>query len=86
MWIPQNKIFANYDDAYSYFLKVSPSLEDIDNEAEQYVNNNYKNEDITNEYVIIENRVQIAGYHSGERGSYAKRPQGAVIARCIIKS
>ena len=85
MWIPNNKIFTNYDDAYAYFLKVSPSLDDIWNEAEQYVNTKYKNEDLTNDYVIIENRVQTSGYHSGERGNYAKRPAGAVIARSIIK-
>jgi len=75
MWIPKSKLFENYEDAYSYFLKVSPSLDD---ETEQIINNNYNAEDITKDYIIIENRVQIAGY--------AKRPEGSVISRSIIKN
>ncbi len=75
MWIPESKLFENYKDAYSYFLKVSPSL---DNETEHIINNNYNVEDITKDYIIIENRVQIAGY--------AKRPEGSVISRSIIKN
>jgi hypothetical protein len=83
MWVPRSKIFTKYEEAYAYFLKVSPPLDDEDNIAEQVVNDRYK-EDDTKDYVIIEHRVELAGYHCG--GShYAKRPQGAVIARSIIQ-
>jgi hypothetical protein len=84
MWIPESKLFINYEDAYSYFIKQSPSLNDKYNEAEQYINTSYNIEDITKDYVIIENRVQIAGYPSGN-DNCAKRPYGAVISRSIIK-
>ena len=69
--------------AYAYFLKMSPPLDDEDNRAEQVVNDRYKEE--TQDYVVIENRVELAGYHSGDSGHYAKRPQGAVIARSMIQ-
>ena len=85
MWIPQSKSFVNYDDAYSYFLKVAPDLNDEWNKAEKYISSSYNPEDITKDYVIIENRVQIAGYHSGV-DNCAKRPFGAVISRSIIKN
>lgn len=79
MWTPVSKLFVKYDEAYAYFLKVSPSLDDKYNEAEQFVNPRYKEEEEANkDYIFIENRVQIAGY--------AKRPEGAVIARSIIKN
>mgnify|MGYP003349253004 CR=1 FL=1 len=84
MWIPQSKIFEKYEDAYFYFLKEAPSLDDEWNKAEKYINSSYNAEDITKDNIIIENRVQIPGYHSGERNC-AKRPQGAVISRNIIK-
>lgn len=84
MWIPNSKIFINYDEAYSYFLNISPSLIDEENKAESYVNEKYNNEDITKEYVIIESRFQIAGYYDGN-GNCAKRPEGVVIAKSIIK-
>ena len=71
--------------AYAYFLKVSPPLDDEYNRAEQVVNDRYKEDDMTQDYVVIENRVELAGYHCGDSGYYAKRPNGAVIARCIIQ-
>ena len=83
MWTPESKLFEDYELAYAYFLKVSPSLHDKNNIAGQYINSEYK--DMTNEYVIIEHRVQLAGYHDGE-GNYAKRPEGAVIAKSVIKT
>jgi hypothetical protein len=86
MWIPESKLFVNYEDAYSYFLKVAPSLDDEMNIAEQFVNENYNAADITKDYIVIENRVQIAGYHCGDGHCCAKRPEGAVIARSIIKN
>jgi hypothetical protein len=84
LWVPHSKIFMKYDEAYSYFLKESPPLDDEDNIAEQVVNDTYKEDDMTKEYVIIEHRVELAGYHCGD-GRYAKRPRGAVIARSIIQ-
>ena len=85
LWVPRSKIFTKYDEAYAYFLKVSPPLDDEYNRAEQVVNDRYKEDDMTQDYVVIENRVELAGYHSGDSGYYAKRPNGAVIARCIIQ-
>lgn len=85
MWIPRSTIFTNYDEAYSYFLTISPNLNDEQNKAEQFVNLTYNHEDLTQENIIIENRVQLAGYCYGY-GDYAKRPYGVVIARSIIKN
>jgi hypothetical protein len=82
LWVPHSKIFTKYDEAYSYFLKESPPLDDEDNIAEQVINATYKDE--TRDYVVIEHRVELAGYHCGD-GHYAKRPRGAVIARSIIQ-
>jgi hypothetical protein len=85
LWIPRSKNFTKYDEAYAYFLKESPPLDDEDNIAEQVINDRYKEDDMTQDYVVIENRVELAGYHSGDSGNYAKRPQGTVIARSIIQ-
>lgn len=81
MWMPISKIFVNYEEAYAYFLKVAPSLDD-EYETEQFVNhiyNDLQEKDI--DYIIIENRVQMGGYNSNKG---AKRPEGTVIARSII--
>lgn len=83
MWTPESKIFVKYEEAYSYFLKSSPDLDNEENKAEQFINNKYNAEDMTQDYIVIENRVQIAGY--GYEENRAKRPEGAVIARTIIK-
>lgn len=84
MWIPESKLFVNYEEAYAYFLKVSPSLDDEYNEAHQFVNPRYKEqEDANNDYIIFENRLQLA---EGDGYYCAKRPEGAVIARSIIKN
>jgi hypothetical protein len=85
LWIPRSKNFTKYDEAYAYFLKESPPLDDEDNIAEQVINDKYKEDNMTQDYVVIENRVELAGYHSGDCGHYAKRPRGAVIARSIIQ-
>ena len=97
LWIPRSKTFTKYDEAYAYFLKVSPPLDDEYNRAEQVVNDRYKEDDMTQDYVVIENRVELAGYHCGDtlcphtplhcddHGHYAKRPKGAVIARSMIQ-
>jgi hypothetical protein len=84
MWTPISNIFVNYEHAYAYFLKVAPDLDDEENKAEQYINIKYNAEDITKDYIVIENRVQIAGY--GYEENRAKRPKGAVIARVVIRS
>ena len=84
MWIPKSNLFVNYEDAYSYFLKVAPPLDDECNKVKQFINSNYDAENITKDYIVIENRVQIAGYHC-DQGNCAKRPSGAVISRSIIK-
>ena len=83
MWIPTSKLFTNYDEAYAHFLEVSPSLDDKWNKAEQFTSTRYK-ENTTEDYIVIENRVQIAGYCYG-KVECAKRPEGAVIAKSIIK-
>ena len=90
LWPPTSKLFTNYDKAYSYFLKVSPSLTDENNKAEQDIYCEYDEEtdDMTDDYIMIENRVQIAGFHSGYEGmlTCAKRPEGAVIGRILLKN
>jgi hypothetical protein len=85
MWVPHSKIFMKYDEAYSYFLKMSPPLNDKYNIAEKVINDTYKEDDMTRDYVVIEHRVELAGYHCGGSGHYAKRPKGAVIARSMIQ-
>lgn len=85
MWTPESKIFVNYEDAYSYFLKAAPDLDDESNKAKQFINSNFNDTDITKDCIAIENRVQIGGYDCGE-GNYAKRPLGAVISRSIIQN
>jgi hypothetical protein len=83
LWVPHSKIFTKYDEAYAYFLKESPPLDDEDNRAEQVIHNTCE-DDMTRDYVVIEHRVELAGYHCGD-GHYAKRPRGAVIARSIVQ-
>ncbi len=83
MWTPITNLFKNFNEAYEHFLKVSPNLNDTDNETEQYI---YTfNVDKLGKTFEIENRVQVYGYHSGTSGNFAKRPFGAVITRCLIK-
>lgn len=83
LWIPMSKLFTTYEDAYSYFLKVSPSLDNKYCKADQYINCDTTN--TSTDYVVIENRVQISGYHYGDMNC-AKRPEGAVISRTMIKN
>ena len=84
MWIPRSKLFTNYQTAYDYFVKISPPLIDPYNAATQYVNNN--EEQLDNQYIIIENRLQLSGYHDGEPGIYSKRPEGVVLAKIVSLS
>ena len=76
MWIPHSKLFATYEEAYVYFLKVAPP-DDSENKIERFVN------DKETDDCIIESRQQIAGYHYGY-GDCAKRPEGAVISRNVV--
>jgi len=89
LWTPRSRFFTDYKEAYKYFLGVIPRLFDKENIVDHYINPNFQLEEkeledalsIKNEkYLIIENVVQKAGYHSGEPNC-AKRPCGAVIAR-----
>jgi hypothetical protein len=88
MWIPQSKLFAHYDAAYAYFLSVSPPLEDPENKATKTVfmdRQEYEaKRDAHVDYIIIENRVQEAGYLDGD-GYCAKRPVGAAFAATKIE-
>jgi hypothetical protein len=82
MRIPKSKFFLSYNDAYKYFLDEAPDLNDIYNKTNKYVNTNIDSDiESNNEYIIIENRVQIGGYEE----TCAKRPYGVVIAKCNIK-
>ena len=86
MLIPDSKLFVNYEDAYAYFLKMSPLLDDKDNEATQIINSRYKNDVISNDSIIIEARVHVAGAQC-RKGCYpAKRPIGVVISRNVIQN
>jgi hypothetical protein len=75
LYAPKCNLFLNYEDAYAYFLKVSPDLNDKENEAIQDINEH-------NHY--IENRLQRSGYLDGVPNR-AKRPIGAVISKNKIK-
>lgn len=89
MWTPISNIFTDYEEAYTYFLKISPSLHDNDNIAKQYIHSKYNEEDyLSKDYIMIENRVQLAGYpeRTDEGYYFAKRPEGAVIARSFINN
>ena len=79
LWTPYSKIFNDLDTAYAHFLSVSPSLDDKDNAAEKWRNDDhYKH--LEGDYVVIENRRQLAYSDDYDLGC-AKRPEGAVIAR-----
>jgi hypothetical protein len=82
LWTPNTKVFYNYQTAYDYFQKVAPATDDKENRARRYRNVDY-NEETTDEYTFIEFICQIPGYLEGD-GDCAKRPQGAVIAKCKI--
>ena len=80
MWTPQSKTFTEHDAAYAHFLTVSPPLNDPDNRAEKYTNEEYAEQrKVNQEYIVIETREQVAGYLDGD-ATCAKRPYGAVFA------
>ena len=81
MWIPRSRLFINHADAYEYFISRSPSIDDkyiYYKMATQYVNCSYDPNSDNKEYTIIEDRHQLVG----EDWNYAKRPFGALVARC----
>jgi hypothetical protein len=86
MLVPVSKIFVNYEAAYAYFLKMSPLLDDKDNEAKQFINSRYKNDVISNDSIMIEARVHVARAYCREGYYPAKRPIGVVISRNVIKN
>lgn len=86
MLVPVSKIFVNYEAAYAYFLKMSPLLDDKDNEAKQFINSRYKNDVISNDSIMIEARVHVARAHCREGYYPAKRPIGVVISRNVIQN
>lgn len=89
LWTPCSKLFNNFDDAYEYFKNVCPDTDDIYNKTKSYINESYYNnpklyESINSDnYIIIENIVQIDGYHYGDENC-AKRPFGTSIGRYTL--
>ena len=77
MWTPRTRLFTDYTDAYEYFISVAPSIDNTDIEAVQYINVKYDSNETSAEYIVIEDRCQMGADDGG-----AKRPFGAVIARC----
>jgi len=81
---PESKLFTNFDKAYKYFLDSSPELVG-GYKTTRYVDidfDKYNTRIQRGEYIIIESRVQIAGYYDEERNC-ARSPYGVVIIRCI---
>lgn len=80
MWTPRTRLFMDYTEAYEYFISVAPSIDNTDryyDEAVQYINGKYDSSETSAEYIVIEDRCQMGADDGG-----AKRPFGAVIARC----
>ena len=86
LWTPITKLFNDFAKAHEYFLKISPDLNDKDNYAEQHIST-FDSSRLNDKYFAIEFRVQTAGYpyYDKERDvSFAKRPEGVVLARCLL--
>ena len=84
LWTPSSKLFTNYTEAYEHFLLVAPCIDretEYYQEATQYINSSYDPNSTNNVYILIEYRCQLG---DGDEGNYAKRPYGAVIARCGV--
>ena len=82
-------LFENYEDAYNYFLQVSPDLNDPYNRAKKYRNEKYDpSVNFTSNQMLIEFRVHVSSSYvdsdDDEEYSYAKRPCGASIAKCRV--
>jgi hypothetical protein len=81
MYLPENRLFINYDDAYAFFLKEAPRL-DNDIITEQCTADEFM--PTIKGSTIIECREQSVGFHMSTTGHYAKRPKGVVITKCLI--
>jgi len=77
MWVPETYVFTDKEEAFTFYHKNAPSLDDQDNcRAEKqpvYPKSDY-----------IDAIMQVHGYLDGDM-SCAKRPYGAKISRHIIK-
>jgi hypothetical protein len=86
MWTPQTQVFASYNVAYDYFLKVAPELEDPWNRVEKsaLTIEEYQSYcEAHTAYIIIETRVHTPGYLDGD-ATCSKRPYGAVFAATTV--
>jgi hypothetical protein len=92
LWTPKSMIFNDFKEAHKYFLEIAPNINDTWNYAEQYIRE-FNISELKQKHFIIESRCQTAGYHSGRTVEYtddgkeiyfAKRPFGAVLARCLL--
>jgi hypothetical protein len=77
MWPPSVRIFTTYSAAYDYYVSVAPGLDEKWEAAERVVID--KAQDMAG---ILEYTRQVGD--DGER-CCAKRPRGAVIARCAVE-
>lgn len=71
LWVPQSKLFNDFNKAYQYFLLNSPKL-NIQSESKISIFN--PKDDKYDKYFIIENRIETT----------SKKPYGAVLARCLL--
>jgi hypothetical protein len=78
MWPPSVRIFTTYSAAYDYYVSVAPSLDEKWEAAERVVRDNKAPDKIG----VLEYTCQVG--EDGER-CCAKRPRGAVIARCVVE-
>jgi hypothetical protein len=77
MWPPSVRIFTTYKAALDYYVSVSPSLDEKWEAAERVTLDK-----APDKVGMIEYTCQV-----GEDGvrCCAKRPRGAVIARCVVE-
>ena len=72
MWCPITIVFSDYAAAYDTFLQIAPPE---NHDIIKYRNPNYNPDDISTDYIVIEDRHEVANWN------YAKCPFGVVIAR-----
>ncbi len=77
MWPPSVRIFTNYVAAFEYYISVAPNLNEEWEAAERVVLDK-----ALDKVGMLEYTCQIGD--DGER-CCAKRPRGAVIARCVVE-
>jgi len=78
MWIPNTHIFYDKEEAYTFYHKNAPPLNDTYKRASHYTGSK------TGDY--LEAIVQDPGFHENEEDCYAKRPEGAVISKHVIQA